>query len=169
MSTTRDPRLGEASGANLGDELRIRAMRMEDLPTVMGIEKASYSMPWGEGTFRGLLRRADSELIVAEAADRTVGYAVAWFVVDQAELGNIAVAEDWRGRGIGARLLDEVLDRAGRRGMREIFLEVRPSNLVAQRLYERHGFREVGRRRNYYLEPPEDALVMRSLLPPPAR
>jgi ribosomal-protein-alanine N-acetyltransferase len=86
--------------------------------------------------------------------------------VDQAELGNVAVADEWRGRGIGARLLREVLDRAGRRGMREIFLEVRPSNHVAQRLYERHGFREVGRRRNYYLEPPEDALVMRSPVPP---
>lgn len=169
MSTTRDPRLGEASDADLGDEVRVRAMRPEDLSAVMRIEKASYSMPWGDGTFRGLLRRADSDLIVAEAAGQTVGYAVAWFVVDQAELGNVAVAQDWRGRGIGALLLEEILDRAGRRGMREIFLEVRPSNLVAQRLYERHGFREVGRRRHYYLEPSEDALVMRSPVPPPAR
>lgn len=168
MSTTRDPRLGEASDANLGDVVRVRAMRPEDLTAVMAIEKASYSMPWGEATFRGLLRRADSDLIVAEAAGQPVGYAVAWFVVDQAELGNVAVAQDWRGRGIGARLLEEVLDRAARRGMREIFLEVRPSNLVAQRLYERHGFREVGRRRNYYLEPSEDALVMRSPVPPQA-
>lgn len=142
-------------------EIHIRPMRSQDLIAVLEIERGSYSMAWSEATFRGLLRRADAEMIVAEAAGVLVGYAATWFVVDQGELGNVAVAAEWRRRGVGALLVDAVIARAARRGAREIFLEVRPSNAVAQRLYVRFGFREVGRRRNYYAEPTEDALVMR--------
>lgn len=150
-------------------EVQIRPMRTHDLPAVLDIERASYSMAWSDTTFRGLLRRADAEMIVAEAGGVLVGYAATWFVVDQGELGNVAVATDWRRRGVGALLLDAVIVGAARRGAREIFLEVRPSNAVAQRLYLRYGFREVGRRRNYYAEPTEDALVMRRAIGPEDR
>lgn len=132
-----------------------------DLPAVMAIETSSYSMPWTESTFRGLLRRRDTDCIVATHADRPVGYAVAWSILDQCELGNVAVGRDWRGMGIGRTLVLAVLDRAKERQVEEVFLEVRPSNLVAQRLYAALGFRLVGRRRNYYQQPTEDALVMR--------
>jgi ribosomal-protein-alanine N-acetyltransferase len=145
-------------------EITIRSMRSIDLSDVMDIEFDSYSMPWGEATFRGLLRRVDADLLVAESAGTLVGYAAAWFVVDQGELGNVAVARDWRKRGIGARLVDAVIARAAERGVREVFLEVRPSNLTAQRLYERFGFQAVGRRRNYYVAPSEDAIVMRRVI-----
>jgi ribosomal-protein-alanine N-acetyltransferase len=146
------------------DDVRIRPMVAADLPVVMDIENRSYSMPWSETTFRGLLRRPDADLVVAESRGLLVGYAVTWFVVDQAELGNVAVAQAWRRRGIGARLVEAVLERACERGAREVFLEVRPSNATAQRLYDRYGFKEVGRRRNYYAEPPEDAVVMRLIV-----
>lgn len=145
-------------------EITIRGMRSIDLSDVMDIEFDSYSMPWGEATFRGLLRRVDADLLVAESAGTLVGYAAAWFVVDQGELGNVAVARSWRRRGIGARLVDAVIARAAERGVRELFLEVRPSNVTAQRLYERFGFEPVGRRRNYYVAPSEDAIVMRRLI-----
>lgn len=143
-------------------EVCVRGMRAGDVSAVLAIEESSYSVPWSEATFRGLLRRRDAELVVAEAGGVLIGFAAAWFVVDQAELGNVAVAEDWRRRGVGARLVEMVLARAIERGMREVFLEVRPSNATAKRLYERFGFREVGRRRNYYSDPPEDAVVMRT-------
>lgn len=145
-------------------EITIRSMRSIDLSDVMDIEFDSYSMPWGEATFRGLLRRVDADLLVAESAGTLVGYAACWFVVDQGELGNVAVASDWRRRGVGARLVHAVLDRAAARGAREVFLEVRPSNTTAQRLYLRFGFEPVGRRRNYYVAPAEDAIVMRRVV-----
>jgi [ribosomal protein S18]-alanine N-acetyltransferase len=89
-----------------------------------------------------------------------LGYAVLWCVLDQGELANIAVRPELRGRGLGARLLDEVVAACRRRGVTKLYLEVRDSNDAALRLYERFGFREVGRRRSYYQEPREDARVM---------
>lgn len=137
-----------------------------DLPTVMEIELDSYSMPWTESTFRGLLRRRDADLVVADVGGQAIGYAAGWSVLDQCELGNVAVAAGWRGLGIGRSLVEEIMRLAAGRGVRELFLEVRPSNPVAQSLYESLGFVVVGRRRNYYMQPMEDALVMRRELPP---
>jgi [ribosomal protein S18]-alanine N-acetyltransferase len=148
------------------DGVELRTMAPADVATVVAIERASYSVPWSETTFRGLLRRGDSELVVAIAGGVVIGYAVLWCVLDQAELGNVAVTAGWRGRGIGECLVEEMIRRADRRGVREIFLEVRPSNPVARRLYERLGFAMVGRRRNYYQEPVEDALVLRRPVEP---
>jgi ribosomal-protein-alanine N-acetyltransferase len=141
--------------------ITLRAMMAGDLPAIIRIEQASYTMPWTEATFRGLLRRRDADLVVADAGGHPVGYAVAWSVAEQCELGNVAVTADWRGLGIGRALVLEILQLAASRGVREVFLEVRPSNPVAQRLYASLGFRLVGRRKNYYFEPVEDALVMR--------
>ena len=141
--------------------IEIRKMRNSDLPKVMLIELATFTMPWGESTFRGLLRRKDSDLLVAEFKGDVAGYAVFWAVMDQGELGNVAVDEEYRGRGIGSKLIKAVLERAHERSVHEIFLEVRKSNVRAQDLYKGFGFTEVGRRKNYYLEPLEDALVMK--------
>ncbi len=140
---------------------RIRAMRSDDLPRVMEVEREAYTMPWTEATFRGLLRRRDADLFVAEIEGEIAGYAVFWAVLDQGELGNVASAPDFRRRGVARALIDAVLERAAERGVREVFLEVRISNDGARRLYESYGFVEVGRRRNYYMEPLEDALVMK--------
>lgn len=141
-------------------------MAAGDVPAVVAIERASYSVPWSENTFRGLLRRRDAELVVAAAVDGTVvGYAVLWCVLDQAELGNVAVAAQWRRRGVGERLVADMMRRAVQRRVNEVFLEVRPSNTGARRLYERLGFSMVGRRRNYYQQPVEDALVLRWPVP----
>jgi [ribosomal protein S18]-alanine N-acetyltransferase len=139
----------------------IRKMKTTDLPQVMLIELATFTMPWGEATFRGLLRRKDSDLWVADHKGDIAGYAVFWAVMDQGELGNVAVDEDYRGQGVGSLLIEAVLERARERGVRDIFLEVRKSNVRAQELYKTFGFSEVGRRKNYYLEPLEDALVMK--------
>jgi [ribosomal protein S18]-alanine N-acetyltransferase len=139
----------------------LRDMQPTDVPSVVRIENESYSVPWSDSTFRGLLRRRDAELVVATVNEKVIGYAVFWCVLDQGELGNVAVTGSHRGAGVGDRLVAEVIRRAAHRGIREIFLEVRPSNAVARRLYERFGFTHVGRRRNYYQEPVEDALVLR--------
>jgi [ribosomal protein S18]-alanine N-acetyltransferase len=144
--------------------VEIRRMRAADLPQVMLIELSTFTMPWSEATFRGLLRRKDSDLLVAEFKGDVAGYAVFWAVLDQGELGNVAVDDELRGHGIGSKLIKAVLECAYARGVTELFLEVRKSNIRAQELYKTFGFDEVGRRKNYYLEPVEDALVMKKVI-----
>jgi ribosomal-protein-alanine N-acetyltransferase len=139
-------------------------MADRDLKTVHRIEVESYSVPWSLATFRNLLHRPDTDAIAAEIDGTIVGYAITWFVVDQGELGNIAVDSTWRRRGIAKTLIIAALDRARTRGIREIYLEVRRTNTGAQKLYRQLGFRQVGVRRGYYVTPAEDALVMRRVL-----
>lgn len=145
-------------------EVALRDVRVEDLPRVLEIEQSSFSTPWRRSTFEGLLRRGDADLIAAAVDGRMVGYAIAWTIMDQAELGNVAVDAAMRGRGLARLLIDAALWRVRRRGARECFLEVRESNEVARRLYESLGFTAIGRRRRYYTSPVEDALVMRVAL-----
>lgn len=143
----------------------VRWMDESDLTAVMAIERAAFSSPWTLATFTGLLGRESTRLWVAEAEGRVVGYAVVWVVADQAELGDLAVRDEFRGRGIGTALLRTAIEEMRRLEVRDLFLEVRISNEGAQRLYERHGFEVVGRRRDYYSRPREDALVLRLSLP----
>jgi [ribosomal protein S18]-alanine N-acetyltransferase len=152
MSATRPPPKADT---------RIRLLRGTDLPRVIEIEEQCFSTPWRESTFRSLLRRLDTDMIGAVQGERLVGYAVAWTVVDQSELGNVAVAPEARGTGIGRLLVRAMVERLRYRGTAECFLEVRESNQVAQALYRSYGFELVGHRRAYYSDPTEDALVMR--------
>jgi [ribosomal protein S18]-alanine N-acetyltransferase len=144
------------------DRFRIRPLREGDLARVMEIEAECFSTPWKDSTFQGLMKRTDTDLLVAETADgRVAGYAACWTVIDQSELGNVAVSADARGSGMGGALVDAVIGAIRARGSLECFLEVRESNEAAQSLYRRRGFETVGRRRRYYSLPTEDALVMR--------
>lgn len=146
---------------------RIRRMGESDLDDVLRIEQASFTTPWSRASFRNLLERRDADLWVAVLDGRLLGYAVVWYMADQAELGNLAVDPDARGRGYGSRLLEWALERARERGTVQIFLEVRSSNEAAQALYARHGFVSAGFRRRYYRAPVEDARVMRKKLSAP--
>jgi ribosomal-protein-alanine N-acetyltransferase len=150
-----------AFGLHADPGFRIRRMREADLPRVMVIEDACFSTPWKEATFRSLMKRSDTDLFVAELDDDVAGYAACWTVIDQSELGNVAVSPRARGLGMGGALVDTVVERVKERGAHEVFLEVRESNQVAQGIYRDRGFIVVGRRRSYYAQPTEDALVMR--------
>jgi ribosomal-protein-alanine N-acetyltransferase len=150
-----------ATSDDIGSEIEIRTLSFSDLPAIMEIERVSYSTPWRESTFVSLLRRNDSDLLGVTRMGRLLGYAVCWTVGDQAELGNVAVDPNERGKGLARKLVITALERVRARGARECFLEVRESNSTARALYERCGFRAVGRRRAYYNKPVEDAIVMR--------
>jgi ribosomal-protein-alanine N-acetyltransferase len=139
----------------------VRRMRPADLPGVMFIERRSFSAPWEESTFRGLMRRPSAALLVAELDAEVAGYAVLWFAADESELGDIAVLPELRGVGIGRRLLRESVQVAAGRGALSLYLEVRETNSVARQLYSSDGFTVVGVRKRYYTEPVEDAIVMR--------
>jgi ribosomal-protein-alanine N-acetyltransferase len=89
------------------------------------------------------------------------GYVVAWFVLEEGEIGNLAVAGEARRQGLGARLLDHAIAAVRRSDVDVLYLEVRDSNAAARALYASRGFVEVGRRREYYRRPKEDALVLR--------
>ena len=142
----------------------LRLATRQDIDAVAKLETATFSDPWARSAFAQLIGNPAVEFLVGEAADAPgvpVGYVVAWFAADEAEIANIAVAQHVRGTGLGARLLDAALDAARRRGSRYVFLEVRESNAAARALYASRAFEVVGRRRNYYRRPLEDALVLR--------
>jgi ribosomal-protein-alanine N-acetyltransferase len=143
------------------DNLHFRPMTEADLDAVLAIERAAFSHPWTPGIFRDAL--TSYECWVMFEADRQVGHGVIDLILDEAHLLNITVAPERQGRGLGLALLTHLMNRSRERGGRECFLEVRASNHSAYRLYERYGFNEIGRRRNYYPAPgggSEDALVM---------
>lgn len=142
-------------------------MKRADVDAVAELERATFTMPWSAATFRGLLRRRDVSALVAYTdAGELAGYAVGWGVYDQGELANLCVVPERFGSGLGDRLLTGVIEQLAARDVTQLFLEVRASNARAQRFYLRHGFREVGRRRRYYVEPDEDALVLYRALGP---
>jgi len=140
-------------------------MRPEDLDDVLVIERASFSMPWSRGAFLYELEqnRVARCWVMRESA-RLLGYLCLWEVADELHITNIAVHPASRRQGVGRSLLGTVLEEARGRGLRLVVLEVRPSNLEARALYESFGFRVVGRRRGYYYDTGEDALVMEATL-----
>lgn len=143
--------------------LAILAMDETHLEAVLEIERRVFPDPWSAASFRNEIadrRVAVNRVAVDYAQGVVVGYFVSWFVEDEAHLGNLAVSPDHQQRGIGQLLLDGLLDEARRRRTRLVSLEVRESNVAAQRLYLRNGFRPVAIRRRYYPDNREDAIVM---------
>lgn len=141
--------------------VQVRRMAVDDVDRVVSIEAEAFTSPWKAETFQTLLERTGAELWVLDEQEAgVVAYAVLWCILDQGELANIAVAATHRGRGYGSYLLSHVLDVADDRGVESLYLEVRLSNTGAADLYRRFGFHEVGRRRDYYDSPREDALLM---------
>lgn len=155
--------VGAAVGGNA--PVLVRYGEEHDLAAIHMIEAGSFGDPWALEGFRDMLDHPRAKVIVATEADGAViGYAVAWYVADEAEIANLAVAPSARRRGIGALLLDRILDIAATFGARSVFLEVRESNGPAQNLYASRRFEVAGRRKAYYRKPVEDALVMRRVM-----
>jgi [ribosomal protein S18]-alanine N-acetyltransferase len=143
-------------------EILIRPMVESDVSDVVSTERASYQFPWSEGIFRDCLRVGYICRVVT-VEDRLVGYGVMSVGAGEAHILNLCIREAFRCRGIGRRLLSYLLDRAAASGMSESFLEVRPSNTAAIRLYQSLGFEPVGTRRGYYqaVGGREDAAVLK--------
>lgn len=145
--------------------LSIDHMQAGDLDEVVAIERASFTMPWSRGAFLYEIEQNKvARCLVVRADGRLVGYLCLWEVADELHITNIAVHPQARRRGIGRQMLAEVLSDARRRSLRLVALEVRPSNAEARALYDSFGFRVVGRRRGYYYDTGEDALVMEAAL-----
>ena len=157
------------------DELmfRVEPMQQSDVPTVAAIERRVFTMPWSSNAYgyelranplshyfvaraRGLERRIDAQGIDPSI----VGYGGFWMMLDEAHICTLGVHPDWRRRGVGELLLSTMIDAAASLNANVVTLEVRVSNVAAQRLYEKYGFESVGLRKGYYSDNQEDALVM---------
>ena len=140
---------------------RIVPMTAAHLPQVAALEKVCFpAEAWSEELFRDALASPHTVVLLAEGADgKVLGYAVLSAVLDEGSLDNIAVAPHGRRGGVADALLSALTDY-GRTRLSVLFLEVRTSNYPAIALYEKHGFVPVGRRKNYYESPREDALLM---------
>ena len=140
----------------------IRRMHAQDIDSTVAIELQAFTSPWKAETFLGLIGRDGAELWVVEHSRvGVIAYGVLRCLLEQGELANMAVACEFLGQGIAARLLDHMLEVAYNRGVKSIYLEVRASNDRAADLYLGFGFEEIGRREDYYDFPKEDARVMR--------
>jgi [ribosomal protein S18]-alanine N-acetyltransferase len=149
----------------LAPEVVIRSMRSSDIAEVVTIERASYQFPWSEGIFRDCLR-VGYVCRVITVSRQVMAYGVMSLGAGEAHILNLCVGETYRCRGVGRRLLSSLIERATAAGMGDAFLEVRPSNTAAIRLYLALGFEQVGMRRGYYqaVNGREDAAVLRRAL-----
>ena len=143
-------------------EVQIRPMMEIDLPDVALIEQQSYAFPWSENIFRDCLR-VGYTCRALDLEGQIIGYGVMSLGAGEAHVLNVCVAGQFRNLGFGRRLLEHLMERAAAMGVAEAFLEVRPSNLAAIRLYQRLGFEQIGIRRGYYQAPDgrEDAIVLK--------
>lgn len=142
--------------------LEIRSARRSDVDAVLALERSSFSDPWSRASFTSLLGHPSVYFVVAAQHDEGIaGYLAAWFLVPEGEIATLAVDPARRRLGVGGLLLDSAIKEARQRDVRELFLEVRDSNVAAQLLYLSRGFAEIGRRRHYYRNPVEDARVLR--------
>ena len=142
------------------NEIVIREMTVDDLDTVVEIEKECFSVPWSRQGFMDALQKTDAYYIVVVADDRVVGYCGAYGVCDEADINQVAVTGNYRRSGIGERMVGQLLDGLTQRGYLYTTLEVRKSNTAAIALYEKLGFVSEGIRKNFYEKPTEDAVIM---------
>jgi ribosomal-protein-alanine N-acetyltransferase len=143
--------------------IELRNLRLRDLVAVERIERRSYPTPWSRSMFAGELTKSSSVCLGAydaEADDELVGYLIISRYVDAWHVMNVAVAPEYRGRGIATKLLEQLFELTAGDGRRGYTLEVRVSNRSAIRLYEKLGFKARGVRRGYYTDNREDALIM---------
>ncbi|MFI7154293.1 ribosomal protein S18-alanine N-acetyltransferase [Nonomuraea sp. NPDC050022] len=147
-------------------DVRLRQMTEADLPAVMAIERDTFPLDaWSEAMLRGELadQPRTRHYVVALVDQEIVGYAGLAAAADQADVQTIAVVQPHQGTGVGGAMLAELLAEAGRRAVREIFLEVRADNPQARGVYEHFEFEVIGRRRRYY-DDGTDAIMMRRKL-----
>jgi ribosomal-protein-alanine N-acetyltransferase len=136
-------------------------MTLEDLSAVIELDQMSFSLPWPERSFRfELTDNPASRCWVAEVDGKLAGMIVVWLLVDEAHVATLATHPDFRRRGIAKMLLSHALRKLLAEGARSSFLEVRVSNLPAQQMYRKFGYQEAGRKRGYYKDNNEDAVLM---------
>lgn len=147
-------------------QLNIRKMELEDLDRVVEIETSVFPSPWARSIFRRELENELAEYYVAVLDDEIIGYGGIWKIIGEAHITNITIVAEKRGNGFGKTMLEFLIKRVIKLKYYGITLEVRANNDVALSMYKKHGFEEVGIRKNYYPAEKQDAIIMwRTLFP----
>ena len=138
----------------------IRYMTEADLPAAADLERRFFSVPWTEAGLRESFERPEYLFLVVEEDEKVIGYAGLSQVLDEGDVTNIVIDEEYRGKGLGSLLTASLLEEGRKRGIQAFTLEVRVSNQTAIHIYEKLGFVSAGVRKGLYEKPAEDALIM---------
>lgn len=144
----------------MNEKLVIRKMEKKHIEEVYQIEELSFFTPWSKKSILTEVENPIGRYIVIEEDEKVVAYGGFWLVLPEANINNVAVIPSHRGRGISKILMNELIAMAKSEGAKELYLEVRSSNRVAQNLYRSLGFVMIGLRSGYYVDTEEDAIVM---------
>ncbi|NIA14368.1 MAG: ribosomal protein S18-alanine N-acetyltransferase [Nitrospiraceae bacterium] len=140
--------------------LTFTRLEKSHIPEIMPIEREAYPEPWTIGMFHQDAVSPSACFYVAHLDGQLVGYVGMWVVIDEAHITSVTVHQAYRRRGLGRMLLEYILNVARHLGLSHATLEVRETNIAAQRLYYSMGFQHVGRRKEYYSKTREDAIIM---------
>ncbi len=139
----------------------VREMAFDDVDEIYEIEKKSFSMPWSKASFyQEINDNSAAYYYVVGVDDTLVGYMGIWKILDEGHITNVAIDPDYRGKGYSKQLVSYVLGEMKKLEVHMFTLEVRESNIIAQELYSKFGFSVEGRRKKYYTDTNEDALLM---------
>jgi len=138
----------------------ISPMTIDDVPQIANLEKMCFSMPWSEGLFAAELENNNSYFLTVRSMDKLIGYAGFWMIIDEAHIVSLAVHPEFRRQKISEMLVTSMLDMAKQKGALRATLEVRETNVPANLLYEKFGFRCVALRKGYYTDTKECAVIM---------
>ena len=140
--------------------VEIREMTPADADEVAAVERECFSVPWSRESFWSEAANENTLYLTATIDGKIVGYMGAWLLQGEAQITNIAVSPEYRRQGIGEKILSEFVTAIKQRNVTAMTLEVRPSNAAALALYAKFGFKDAGRRKGYYLDNGEDAIIM---------
>ena len=142
------------------NNLVIEEMKVDDIDGVFEVEKNCFEDYWSKDSFKKELSNNLAKYLVAKVDGKVAGYVGIWFVVDEGHITNVAVHENYRGKKIGDKLIKELVQVCKDNKIVSMTLEVRASNIVAQNLYRKYGFKMAGIRKEYYSNNKEDAIIM---------
>lgn len=142
------------------NNLVIEEMKEEDIDGVFEVEKNCFEDYWSKDSFKKELNNNLAKYLVAKVDEKIAGYVGIWFVVDEGHITNVAVHENFRGKKIGDKLIKRLIEVCKDNNIVSMTLEVRASNVVAQNLYRKYGFKMAGIRKEYYSNNKEDAIIM---------
>lgn len=142
------------------NNLVIDIMTEKDIDGVFEVEKNCFEHHWSKDALRKELTNNIAKYLVAKVDDKVVGYVGVWMILDEGHITNVAVHSDYRGQKIGDKLVESLVNMCRENNISSMTLEVRVSNIVAQNLYKKYGFKIGGIRKEYYSDNKEDAIIM---------
>lgn len=142
------------------EKFQIREMQEKDIVQVEEIEQRLFSVPWSEKSFLSACTVKENIYLVCMQGEKVAGYCGLWTVLGEGNITNMAVAEEYRRKGVAEALMEEMEQRGREKDVEVFFLEVRESNIPARRLYEKTGYEQIGIRKKFYEKPTENAIIM---------